>query len=149
LYKETIIKKSDEESKAETSLYIEDDGARIKVQFSDTSNGLIINHFVSGIVVALKYSLSLLYRGKVSTGSSNVLFITEDYAIAGLPEQKNKIAISPLNSKLMDKRRRLIAFVSGLEVDSQWKLYHEKLYRFLAGEFGSVDTMNVIYELKK
>ena len=77
-----------------------------------------------------------------------MLLITEDYCIAGLPQQKNKIAIPPLNSKLMDKRRRLIAFISGLEVDPEWKFYHDKLYRFLAGEFGSVDAMNVIYKLK-
>lgn len=72
-----------------------------------------------------------------------MLFQLEDYCTAGLPEQKNSIPISPTVSNLLDKPRRLIAFVSGLEVDPQWEPYHEKLYRFLAGEFGSIDTMNV------
>lgn len=54
LYKETVAKKSKEDEKSvESVLYVEDEGARIRVQFEEGGK-LAIGDFVTGVVIALK-----------------------------------------------------------------------------------------------
>lgn len=73
---------------------------------------------------------------------SNVLFQPEDFVMAGCPKQNVVFPIlDELN--LLDKPRKLIGFLSGLEVNPKWETYYNELYNFLAGRFGSSDTMKV------
>lgn len=102
-----------------------------------------VEEFVTGAVLALK--------GKITTRGSNVLFVLEDVCSAGLPDQKKYFPLTAdaKISGLIGKPRRLIALISGLEVQNEHMIYYDKLYHFLAGQFGSSETMRVFLNPKK
>ncbi len=126
-------------------LYIEDEKARIKIEFpkeeeqksGDAKFPFTVEDFVTGVVLAI--------RGRVLTRGSNMMFWPEDICAAGYPDQKKPfpLASEVKITSLFGKPRHLVALVSGLEVHPEHELYYDKLYSFLAGQFGSVDFMRV------
>ncbi len=88
-----------------------------------------------------------MIRGRLSIKGANVTFQLDDLCSAGYPEQKNRFEIAP-EAKIetlfaSTGKLRLIALVSGLEVHQDFALNYDKLYHFLAGEFGNVETMRL------
>ena len=139
-------------------LYIEDEKARIKVDVpafepmtdkeETKKERFDLEDFVTGTVLALKY-LSLIHnRGRICVKGSNVTFRLEDICAAGYPAHANKVMIpttTQVERLLEPKRKRLVAFVSGLEVQADQGLFYDKLYQFVDGHFGDKTIMDVTW----
>jgi hypothetical protein len=78
---------------------------------------------------------------------ATVVFELEDCSAAGYPEQQLKCPIpTEINYQSLlslERKRRLIALVSGMEVQSQFCVHYDILHQFLEGNVGGPELMQV------